>query len=166
MFHESLSKTKRFNCFMTKSLSKTFWLCWTHIDDLLVGFGPYWTNLDQFGPFCLFVPVYVSLFVWTCVYGPVYLDLYIWIRLFGPVSLDPCIWTHLFGPVYLNPSIWMRLLGPVYLNPPTWTCLFRPVYLNPSLLPVYLDLSVWTRFQILTFGKCNTRGKIEKFKSN
>ena len=37
------------------------WLCRTHLDDLLVDFyriGPYWTNLDQFGLFCLFGPVY------------------------------------------------------------------------------------------------------------
>ena len=25
----------------------------THLDAFLVDFGPYWTNLDIFGPFCL-----------------------------------------------------------------------------------------------------------------
>ena len=35
-------------------------------------FGPYWTILDQFGPFCLFGPVYLNLSIWTCLFDTFY----------------------------------------------------------------------------------------------
>ena len=34
-------------------LDQETWLCRTHLDTFWVDFGPYWTNLDIFGPFCL-----------------------------------------------------------------------------------------------------------------
>ena len=50
-------------------------MCRTHLDNFLVDFCPYMTDLDHY---------------------------VIWIGLFGPVYLDQCIWTRLLGPVYLN----------------------------------------------------------------
>ena len=86
-----------------------------------VDFGPYWTNLETFLPFCLFEPVYLGLF---------YLDLSILSRLMGPVSLDPSIWPHLFGPVCLS---WPRLFGSVDCDLYFLTHLFGLVCLDPSI---------------------------------
>ena len=72
--------------------------------------------MDQFGPFCLFGPVYFDPSFWTCLFWPVHLDPSNLTRLFGPVYLDPSNWTRLFGPVYLDRSFWIRLFGLVYLD--------------------------------------------------
>ena len=59
---------------MIKKLDQGTWLCRTPLDKFLVYFGPYWTILDQFGQFCLFVRVYFDPSIQTCLFGPVYLD--------------------------------------------------------------------------------------------
>ena len=115
-------------------LDQGTWLCWTLL-------GPYWTKLDQFGPFCLCRPIYSNPSIWSCLLEPVYLVLSIWTCFFGtrqigPIYLDPSI---LLGLIYFDMSIWdinicTHLFGIVCLDLSLWTHLFRPIY---------LDLSAW-----------------------
>ena len=107
------------------------WLFQTLSDIFLLNLyliGPYWTNLDQFKPFCLFGPVYSNPNICTCPFGPVYFVQSIWTCLFGPVFLAPYIWNRLF---VLNMFILICLLRPVHLDPPIRTCLFGSVYWDP-----------------------------------
>ena len=117
---------------MFKKLDQETWLCRTHLDAFLVDFGPYWTNLDIFGPFCLLGPVNFYPCLW---------DLYIWTRLFGPVSLDPYVlthifksffYTHIFVSISLDHSDWTHLIGLAYLDQVLWNNLGEPVYMDPS----------------------------------
>ena len=63
-------------------------------------FGPYWTNSDIFGPFCLLEPVYMDPSIWINLnmFGPILTHL----DQFGP------LWTHLTHLDILRPNcpIW------------------------------------------------------------